>query len=37
VKRVGDTTFELELYPKLVYIGKINSAGEKPFRKLIVD
>ena len=29
-KEVGDTTYELEVYPKFLYFEKINERGEKP-------
>ena len=29
-KVVGDTTYELEIYPKFVYFEKINDKGERP-------
>ena len=29
-KVVGDTTYELELYPKFIYIEKISDKGERP-------
>lgn len=33
IKRVGDTIFELELQPCLIYIGRIDSKGEKTYKK----
>ena len=37
IKRVGDITYELEIYPKMIYLAKISVTGEKPYKKLIVN
>ena len=36
-KVIGDTTYELEVYPKFIYFEKINDKGEKPHQKAIVN
>lgn len=37
VRTVGDTVYELEVYPKLVYLCKVTDKGEKPHQKAIVN
>lgn len=37
IKRVGDITYELEIYPKLIYLALISQTGEKPYKKLFVN
>jgi len=37
VRTVGDTVYELELYPRLVYLGKVTEKGEKLHKKAIVN
>ena len=36
-KQIGDTTYELEVYPKFFYYEKINDKGERPHQKAIVN
>ena len=36
-KVIGDTTYELEVYPKFIYYEKINDKGERPHQKAIVN
>ncbi len=37
IKRVGDIIYELEIYPKLIYLALISQTGEKPYKKLFVN
>lgn len=34
---MGDITYELEIYPKLIYLAMISKTGEKPYKKLFVN
>ena len=36
-KIVGDTSYELEVYPKFVYFEKITDKGERPHQKAIIN
>jgi hypothetical protein len=36
-KVVGDTSYELEVYPKFVYFEKITEKGERPHQKAIIN
>jgi hypothetical protein len=36
-KIVGDTSYELEVYPKFIYFEKITEKGERPHQKAIIN
>ena len=37
VRTVVDTVYELEVYPKLIYVSKVTEKGEKQHDKAIVN
>jgi hypothetical protein len=36
-KTIGETNYELDVYPKFMYFQRINDKGEKPHQKAIVN
>jgi len=36
-KTIGESTFELEVYPKFFYYEKITDKGERPHQKAFIN